>query len=1287
MVVSNSKRRRHRRAIRASEQQKLVTGAPRPPVKPGTAPAVTTVERGGKRTPKPKRSTAAPVPSCSGCGKGLKSSKTNQATKGQKRDRPEETVTPTGESKRVKPNKPQKEQADNIRLQIEGKIQDELLADLDATLTTEPNDIRFRGKAHFSDGVLKTWCEDTYTLGWLTGTCDVITNPVPDTRLVVRPQSAIPNRIPCLLHVPDYSGNTETLRKLITRQNRHLNIRSWTLTHERRTQDPTGVSLFFRVPEFEISKIKEHNRRLYYLMGNIYIRILDRDEPSQVANAPPTAASTSGVASSGPGLPTSLTGVASVTGAHVPMEVATQPPSPVQLTSDDELFQETGGVNSATAVCAPPHRRTDLIQANLQHSQTASASLRRLLETNPKTIAAIQEPWIRNGKICGLGCTGGKLLLDTSVSNPRTCIILPKHVPAFLINELCSRNLTAIRLPRDNQPDVVLASAYLPGDEDVPTPELGLLADYCEREKLELIIAADSNAHHTLWGNASTNTRDHIQDWHVSNELSCSDHRWIRFAIKGELPKPQPRRIPRRTDLVKFYKLISSEVDKLSIPTTINIQDIDKHVNNLTSLLLTSYERSCPLTIPRWGGRHNWWCPELERHRRKVRKLFNRAMNTRLPTDWDKYTVARRRFKKLLRTRKQECWRHFCTKTCELLLATHFPGCIIANEQAWQPYSERATDSSDWQVAHKIITNEKVTWAINSFLPFKAAGLDGIFPGLLRWSGNLIVDYLVSVFRACIAHRYIPLKWREVKIIFIPKPGKEDYTQAKSFRPISLTSFFLKTMERLGDLEIRSRVSLSKFLHPNQHAYSSGKSTDSSLHNVVSRIGNSLKLKQSTHGAFIDIEGAFDKTNFTSITRALRLCGVPSTLIEWINNMLKQRAIQFTVNSTTRGIVSRGCPQGGVLSPLLWNLVVNELITELNADNLYTVGYADDIAILISGNFESTLCDLMRRAFKVIERWCNKHELSVNPSKTELILFTNRRVLGPYKLPKLFNTKLILKYEIKYLGVILDSKLLWNKHLEHKLNKATIAFYQCKKMLGVKWGLSPKITLWIYTAIIRPMLAYGALVWWPRTELQTAITKLGRFQRLALSAASGCMKTTPTAAMEMALQILPLDLHIQQEAALAAIRLMVLDLWGKNHYSAHTAILNRAIEYQPLIAAPCDRITNQLIFNRKYLIQLREEEHDRSTVNELRIYTDGSKTGSGSGAGIFSLDLNINIHLPLGTQSTIFQCECVALTEAARAVQRLGINDFGIKFVSDSASVLMALGNKKNQQQTNTGVS
>ncbi|CAF4935819.1 unnamed protein product [Pieris macdunnoughi] len=100
------------------------------------------------------------------------------------------------------------------------------------------------------------------------------------------------------------------------------------------------LSLFFRVPESEIVTIKKQDRRIYYLLGNIYIRILDKDEPSQVVDAPPEAiASTSGTVTPRPMPSTSLTEKAAesrVAETHVPMETA-------QLTSDEELFQETGG--------------------------------------------------------------------------------------------------------------------------------------------------------------------------------------------------------------------------------------------------------------------------------------------------------------------------------------------------------------------------------------------------------------------------------------------------------------------------------------------------------------------------------------------------------------------------------------------------------------------------------------------------------------------------------------------------------------------------------------------------------------------------------------------------------------------------------------------------------------------------------------------------------------------------------------------------------------------------------
>lgn len=287
-------------------------------------------------------------------------------------------------------------------------------------------------------------------------------------------------------------------------------------------------------------------------------------------------------------------------------------------------------------------------------------------------------------------------------------------------------------------------------------------------------------------------------------------------------------------------------------------------------------------------------------------------------------------------------------------------------------------------------------------------------------------------------------------------------------------------------------------------------------------------------------------------------------------------------------------------------------------------------------------------------------------------MFTNKRRLSNLKLPKLFNTDLRLTNEVKYLGVILDSKLLWNKHLDHKLQRASATFFQCSRMLGKTWGLSPKITSWLYTAIIRPTLTYGAIVWWNRTKLSTVIIKLQRFQRLACSAITGCMRTTPTAALEVILGLTPLDLHIQQEATMAAIRLKHLNLWGTTR-SPHATILESALSHEPLIGAPCDKMPKQHTFQKHYRIQTHEDQRDQSGNSEVRVYTDGSKTKQGTGAGVHSLDLNINISMTLGPHSSIFQCECAAITEAAKAITRRRIEDYNIRILSDSTATLRAL--------------
>jgi hypothetical protein len=105
----------------------------------------------------------------------------------------------------------------------------------------------------------------------------------------------------------------------------------------------------------------------------------------------------------------------------------------------------------------------------------------------------------------------------------------------------------------------------------------------------------------------------------------------------------------------------------------------------------------------------------------------------------------------------------------------------------------------DWEVATKVVTYGRVVWAADSFAPYKSPEMGGIFLALLQEGREVFVPYLVRIFCACLATGYVPVMWRQVKVVFIPKPGRDSYDRPKDYRPISLTSFLLKTMERLID--------------------------------------------------------------------------------------------------------------------------------------------------------------------------------------------------------------------------------------------------------------------------------------------------------------------------------------------------------------------------------------------------------------------------------------------------------------------------------------------------------
>jgi hypothetical protein len=92
----------------------------------------------------------------------------------------------------------------------------------------------------------------------------------------------------------------------------------------------------------------------------------------------------------------------------------------------------------------------------------------------------------------------------------------------------------------------------------------------------------------------------------------------------------------------------------------------------------------------------------------------------------------------------------------------------------------------------------------------------------------------------------------------------------------------------------------------------------------------------------------------------------------------------------------------------------------------------------------------MQKALFFVQTWCWGMRLSINTDKTSMVLFTNNRKLVGCKKPVLFGTELQLKNQVKYLGVILHEKLNWNSHIDHRMKKATIAFWQCRRAMGTE---------------------------------------------------------------------------------------------------------------------------------------------------------------------------------------------------------------------------------------------
>jgi hypothetical protein len=263
----------------------------------------------------------------------------------------------------------------------------------------------------------------------------------------------------------------------------------------------------------------------------------------------------------------------------------------------------------------------------------------------------------------------------------------------------CSRDLTAMKITASSggRPrEIILRSAYLPYDDVVPPPpeELERLVKGCRAQGTHLIIGCDAN-----WGNTNINNTGEslfnyimangldimnrgnrptfvttnrqeviditiaplyadnlIKDWHVTEEVTCSDHRFIQFTVRGIDHSVKIYRNPRRTNWESFRTDLSGGLHGMTDKIN-NFIDLEMAANQFQEAITIAYNENCPLTVRKNNRNMSWWNQRLAEKRRKVRKLFNVAKKS---GDWTDYKRTLTDYNKALRQAIRESWRRHC---------------------------------------------------------------------------------------------------------------------------------------------------------------------------------------------------------------------------------------------------------------------------------------------------------------------------------------------------------------------------------------------------------------------------------------------------------------------------------------------------------------------------------------------------------------------------------------------------------------------------------------------------
>ena len=395
--------------------------------------------------------------------------------------------------------------------------------------------------------------------------------------------------------------------------------------------------------------------------------------------------------------------------------------------------------------------------------------------------------------------------------------------------------------------------------------------------------------------------------------------------------------------------------------------------------------------------------------------------------------------------------------------------------------------------------------------PKQAPGSDKISNDMLIHLGPLAKKKLLQIFNASWKSGKIPTVWKKAIMIPILKHGKPR-NQVDSYRPISLTSCVCKLMERMVNNRLTWLLESENILADEQAGFRKCRSTEDQIAYIAQEIEDGFQEKKPTTIVWVDLEKAFDKVWKEGLILKLLNNHISHKMLNWITEYLTNRKAIVNLQGKRSNIatIQNGVPQGGVLSPTLFLIFINDLIQHIPR-KVKSSMYADDLALISTEEYIGTSKFRLQDALNNLNLWSKEWGMTINSKKTTYSIFSLSTKVQSLKLT-LDKTILEKNDNPTYLGVTFDPRLTWKNQIENTQKKGIQRLALMKKLAGSDWGANHSILKKTYTSYIRPTLEYGATVW--GTAAQSNLRKIDKVQNLGLRIITGAMKTTPIRAME-----------------------------------------------------------------------------------------------------------------------------------------------------------------------------